>query len=112
VLVTGSGRGIGKVRMSPEPLACLSGSSLYDQAIATAFAVAGASTIILTARSQHELESTRQEILSDLHLDPPPRILAWATDVSSNDSVEALFAMLDREGVVIDTLITNAGVCT
>ncbi|KZT70837.1 NAD(P)-binding protein [Daedalea quercina L-15889] len=48
VLVTGAGRGIGK-------------------AVAFAFALAGAANIVLTARSKFELESAREEILSEPH---------------------------------------------
>jgi NAD(P)-dependent dehydrogenase (short-subunit alcohol dehydrogenase family) len=36
-------------------------------------------------------------------------VLAHATDVTSIDSVEALFARLDREGVLPDVLVNNAG---
>ncbi|KAH9915673.1 NAD-P-binding protein [Fomitopsis serialis] len=90
VLVTGAGRGIGK-------------------AIAVAFALAGASNIVLTARSQSELESARDDILSAPQLSAPPKVLVQVTDVTSEDSVKALFDVLAREGVHIDVLVNNAG---
>jgi NADP-dependent 3-hydroxy acid dehydrogenase YdfG len=74
-----------------------------------AFALAGASTIVVTARSQHELDSARDDILKETHLDPAPRVLTHVTDVTSNESVEGLFIMLDKEGVLPDVLINNAG---
>ncbi|TFY61774.1 hypothetical protein EVJ58_g4301 [Rhodofomes roseus] len=90
VLVTGAGRGIGK-------------------ATAIAFALAGASNIVLTARSQSELESARNDILSESQLGSKPNILIQVTDVTSEESVKALFDMLERESVQVDVLINNAG---
>jgi len=92
VLVTGAGRGIGK-------------------AIAVAFALAGAANIILTARSQSELESARDDILSEAvsQLSVPPKVLVQVTDVTSEDSIKVLFDLLAKEGVHIDVLVNNAG---
>ncbi|EPS96281.1 NAD-binding protein [Fomitopsis schrenkii] len=92
VLVTGGGRGIGK-------------------AIAHAFALAGASDVVITARSLPELEATREEILSEPQLSGSraPKILVQVTDVTSEESVKALFDRLDQEGVEIDVLVNNAG---
>ncbi|KAI0728254.1 putative oxidoreductase [Fomitopsis betulina] len=92
VLVTGAGRGIGK-------------------AVAHAFALAGASVIIITSRSQSELEFAREEILSQPQLNGSlaPKVLVQVTDVTSEESVKALFDRLDQEGVEIDVLVNNAG---
>ncbi|KZT70840.1 putative oxidoreductase [Daedalea quercina L-15889] len=90
VLVTGAGRGIGK-------------------AVALAFALAGAANIVLTARSQSELESARKAILSEPQLSGSPKVLIQVTDVASEESVKALFDMLAKEGVQIDVLVNNAG---
>ncbi|KZT65951.1 NAD(P)-binding protein [Daedalea quercina L-15889] len=89
VLVTGAGRGIGK-------------------AIAVAFAHAGAATIVLASRTLSELEGVRDDIAS-LELDRQPRVLIQATDVTSEESVRALFDTVEREHVYIDVLVNNAG---
>jgi NAD(P)-dependent dehydrogenase (short-subunit alcohol dehydrogenase family) len=79
------------------------------QAIALAFAAADASTIVITARSEGELDATRAEILKAAPSDAAPRVLTHVTDVTSTESVEALFVRLDREGVLPDVLVNNAG---
>jgi NAD(P)-dependent dehydrogenase (short-subunit alcohol dehydrogenase family) len=107
VLITGGGRGIGKVRR--RALAAAARRSRYGQVAALAFALAGATTIIITARSQHELDAAREDIFKEAHLLPPPKVLTHVTDVTSIESVERLFAMLDAEGVLPDVLINNAG---
>jgi NAD(P)-dependent dehydrogenase (short-subunit alcohol dehydrogenase family) len=38
-----------------------------------------------------------------------PRVLTHVTDVSSVESVDGLFRMLDSEGVLPDVLVNNAG---
>jgi NAD(P)-dependent dehydrogenase (short-subunit alcohol dehydrogenase family) len=106
-LITGGGRGIGRVRR--RALAAAARRSHYGQAAALAFALAGAATIVITARSQHELDAAREDILKEAHLSPPPKVLTHVTDVTSIESVERLFAMLDAEGVLPDVLINNAG---
>ena len=95
------------------------GSSIHDssrsaraqpqQAVAHAFALAGAANIVITARSQSELESARKEILSEPQLSGSPKILVQVTDVTSQESVKALFDRLDQEGIYVDILVNNAG---
>lgn len=82
-----------------------------NQAVAHAFALAGASVIIITSRSQSELEFAREEILSQPQLNGSlaPKVLVQVTDVTSEESVKALFDRLDQEGVEIDVLVNNAG---
>ena len=64
---------------------------------------------MLTARSQPELESARKEILSEPLLSGSPKVLVQVTDVTSEESVKALFERLDRECINIDVLVNNAG---
>ena len=58
-----------------------------------------------------ELESAREEILSDPQLSGSPKVVVQVMDVTSEESVNALFDMLDREGISIDVLVNNAGKC-
>jgi hypothetical protein len=81
----------------------------HAQAVARAFGFAGAATIVITARSQDDLDATRVEILAQAHGASPPTVLTHITDVASNESVERLFAMLDDAGVLPDVLVNNAG---
>lgn len=76
------------------------------QATALAFASGGASTIALTARSGHELEATKEQILK---VNPTTRVICQVVDVTSEDSVRSLFDLLDKEGIKLDVLINNAG---
>ncbi len=80
------------------------------QAIAIAFAQAGASTLILTSRSTEELTSVSTEISSLPSLSSPPRIITQSVDVTSESSVSDLFKRLqEEEKVEVDVLINNAG---
>ena len=71
--------------------------------------MAGTSNIVLTARSQSELESAREEILSEPQLGESPNVIVQVTDVTSEESVKALFDKLDQESINIDVLVNNAG---
>ena len=71
--------------------------------------MAGTSNIVLTARSQSELESAREEILPEPELSGSPKVIVQVTDVSSVASVKALFERLDQEGINVDILVNNAG---
>jgi NADP-dependent 3-hydroxy acid dehydrogenase YdfG len=64
---------------------------------------------VITARSQHELDAARDDILKEAHLSPAPKVLTHVTDVTSIESVDGLFAMLDTERVLPDVLVNNAG---
>lgn len=59
---------------------------------------------VLTARTQARADEAAAE-LADEHLEVVPREL----DVSSDDSVAALFDWLDEHGFSIDVLVNNAG---
>ena len=84
VLVTGSGRGIGK-------------------AIARRFALEGAS-IQLVARSRAELEATRAELLQFT-----PQVRATALDLLLPDSGRQIVTEVKEAWGGLDILVTNAG---
>jgi NAD(P)-dependent dehydrogenase (short-subunit alcohol dehydrogenase family) len=109
VLITGGGRGIGKVCACHRALHEHASLRRAFQATTLAFALAGATTIVITARSQHELDAARDDILKEAHLSPAPKVLTHVTDVTSIESVDGLFAMLDKERVLPDVLVNNAG---
>lgn len=84
-LVTGAGRGIGK-------------------AIATTLADEGA-TVILTARTNAELEVVRQEIESR-----GGKALALQADITKDDQVKRLFDEIEFRFQKLDILVNNAGI--
>jgi NAD(P)-dependent dehydrogenase (short-subunit alcohol dehydrogenase family) len=84
---SGSGRGIG-------------------QGLAIAFAEAGAATVVLAARSKDQLEETARAVEA-----AGAKSLTVVTDVSSHDSVAALFAAIDQQGFIPDVVCLNAGYC-
>jgi 3-oxoacyl-[acyl-carrier protein] reductase len=84
VLVTGSGRGIGK-------------------AIARRFAQGGA-RIALVARSTDELEETRSELLQ-----LTSEVIATTLDLLAPDSARALVSQIATAWGGLDILVTNAG---
>ena len=84
VLVTGSGRGIGK-------------------AIAQRFALKGA-WIQLVARSREELEATRAELLQFT-----PQVRATSLDLLLPDSGRQIVAEMEDAWGGLDILVTNAG---
>ncbi|CAF0713097.1 unnamed protein product [Adineta steineri] len=84
VLITGAGRGIGR-------------------AIAIAFAHAGASRLILTARTASQLEEVANEIKAIAN---NIEVINVATDVANESQVEALFHGIKG---VVDILVNNAG---
>lgn len=89
VFITGASRGIGR-------------------ATALSFARAGASTIILAARSG--LDDVKAEIHSLYgHLNPAPTVLTLTLDVTSEADVDAAVAAVKQHVTAIDILINNAG---
>jgi len=75
-------------------------------AIAERFAAEGAS-LALCSRHQAEIETKCRELLS---LHPQAKIHAQAADVASEDQVDSLFAVAERELGHIDILVNNAGI--
>ncbi|KAI9843160.1 MAG: hypothetical protein M1838_002748 [Thelocarpon superellum] len=84
VLVTGGGKGIGK-------------------AIATQFALAGATTVIISGRSRDALEAAKSVIEADA---PHCAVVPIVTDVTDQRSVQSLFDGLSSPP---DVLVNNAG---
>ena len=83
-VVTGAGRGIGR-------------------GIARGLAREGAS-LVLTARSEHELNSAAEEIRA-----LGAKVIVFPTDVTEEANVEALFACVDQQFGRLDLLVNNAG---
>jgi NAD(P)-dependent dehydrogenase (short-subunit alcohol dehydrogenase family) len=85
----------------------IGGSKGIGKGIAMAFALAGAKTVVISARSQSQLDDTKKEIEAEA---PSTKVLAITADLTSPSAVDALYSTLKKEGVVIDTLINNAGI--
>ena len=83
-VVTGAGRGIGKV-------------------IAQTLAAAGAQ-VILAARTSEEIDALAEKISNT-----GGKALAIQTDITKETDVEKLFARIDNEFQRVDLLINNAG---
>lgn len=80
------------------------GNSGIGEAAAKIFAQEGA-TVVIAARRQAELDRVVGEVTA-----AGGKIAAWATDVSKQESVEALFKfVIDTYGRV-DILVNNAGI--
>jgi NAD(P)-dependent dehydrogenase (short-subunit alcohol dehydrogenase family) len=84
VLITGAGRGIGR-------------------AITIAFAHAGASRLILTARTTSQLETVANEAKA---VSNKIQIIQMETDVTNESQVETLFREIPGD---VDILVNNAG---
>ncbi|GAA6019535.1 hypothetical protein JCM10207_003735 [Rhodosporidiobolus poonsookiae] len=83
VLVTGSGRGIGRAE-------------------AIAFARAGAKKVVLTSRSRAQLAEVKQRIEE---LEKGTEVVIVESDITSEEAVDKLFAQAGE----VDVLINNAG---
>jgi NAD(P)-dependent dehydrogenase (short-subunit alcohol dehydrogenase family) len=71
------------------------------------FALAGAETVVISARSQSQLETTKKEIeAAAAHT----KVIAIPADLSSPAAVDGLFTTLKKERVQADLLVNNAGV--
>lgn len=88
ILITGAGSGIGKTT-------------------AEIFAQAAASSVILVGRNAEKLQTVEKDLASK---HPSCTILTESCDVSSEESVTALFSRLQRQNIEVDVLINNAGV--
>lgn len=89
VLITGSSRGLGL-------------------ALAERFARAGA-RLVLTARSQEELERARATLLERGAV-LRENVLIKTCDVRANEQVQALFRFIEQQWSPVEVLVNNAGV--
>ncbi|MCJ1390960.1 hypothetical protein MMC18_003821 [Xylographa bjoerkii] len=87
VLVTGAGKGIGKE-------------------IAFSYAKARASGIVLCARTEADLTAAKAHIAT---LNPSTKCLIATCDITSEDSVRSLFALVKDTFGRLDVLVNNAG---
>jgi NAD(P)-dependent dehydrogenase (short-subunit alcohol dehydrogenase family) len=80
------------------------------QRIADYFAIAGATTLIITARHRLPLQKAKASIEQ---LAPKCKVVTAVVDISDEGSVETLFSDLRNLGVtsVPDVLVNNAGAC-
>jgi NAD(P)-dependent dehydrogenase (short-subunit alcohol dehydrogenase family) len=85
-LITGGGQGIGR-------------------AMSVAFARAGATVVIADIRPEHG------DAAADAIAARGGQALAYATDVTSPESVSALFTWLEERCERVDILVNNAGIC-
>lgn len=87
VLITGATRGIGK-------------------GIATTWAEAGASGIVITGRTKHLLEKVANEIK---RISPETKVVALVGSATSESDTKSIWEQSKKELGVIDVLVANAG---
>lgn len=87
VLITGSGRGIGR-------------------STALRYAESGVSTIILCARTASELDAVETEIAN---INSEIRVRKFAIDICSKEQVNSVFNSISREEGKLNILVNNAG---
>jgi len=63
--------------------------------------------VVISARSQSQLDVTKKEIETEA---PDTKVLAIPADLTLPAAVDELYATLKEQGVVIDMLINNAGI--
>jgi NAD(P)-dependent dehydrogenase (short-subunit alcohol dehydrogenase family) len=71
------------------------------------FALAGADAVIISARSQAQLEETKKEIEAQA---PHTKVIAIPADLVSPSAVDDLYARIKKEGITADVLVNNAGI--
>lgn len=87
VLITGGGAGVGYF-------------------IASQFAKAGASTIVLVGRRQHVLESATKTLKAET---PALKVHIHTVDVTDTDSTASLWKWINASGLVVDVLVLGHG---
>jgi NADP-dependent 3-hydroxy acid dehydrogenase YdfG len=71
------------------------------------FALAGAESVTISARSQSDLNATKKEISAAA---PNTKVIAIAEDLTSAKAVDNIYETLQNEGITVDLLVNNAGV--
>ena len=95
------------VRLKATFVICVIGASRgIGAAVAKAFATAGASTIILAARSTDQLQGVAEEIKQ---INSDAKIETRACDVVSASSIAELASGIEQEAGRLDALIYNSG---
>jgi NAD(P)-dependent dehydrogenase (short-subunit alcohol dehydrogenase family) len=91
VIITGASRGIGATGIVP------------------AFAKAGAKAIVLVATNAEKLKAVAESVHQ---INPQVETLSVATDISSAESVTALFEKIREKFGHANVLVNGAGVCS
>jgi NAD(P)-dependent dehydrogenase (short-subunit alcohol dehydrogenase family) len=84
----------------------LGGSKGIGKGIAMSFALAGASSVTISARSKSQLDQTKKEIEKAA---PKTTVFAIPADLTSSQAVEELYSTLKKNGITADILVNNAG---
>ena len=79
---------------------------ILGQAIALAFAKAGAAKLVIASRSAKRLEATERELLK---INPNVDVLVLPTDTTSEDSVNNLEEVVRSKFGIPDVLVNGAG---
>jgi NAD(P)-dependent dehydrogenase (short-subunit alcohol dehydrogenase family) len=92
IVITGASKGIGR-------------------ALALSYALAGASSIAILARSEKDLNTVARNLLSATTAAkrPTPKIMACVVDVTSRTSVEETATAVEKAFGHVDVLVNNAG---
>jgi NAD(P)-dependent dehydrogenase (short-subunit alcohol dehydrogenase family) len=84
----------------------LGGSKGIGKGIAMSFALAGANSVTISARSKSQLEETKKEIKKAA---PKTSVFAIPADLTSSQAVDELYSILKKNGITADILVNNAG---
>ena len=96
-----------KMQLRSPFVACIIGASRgIGAGVAKAFATAGASTVILAARSTSQLRDVEEDIKRTR---PETQVWSISCDVTSAESVRNLAAQIERDAGRLDAVVYNSG---